>query len=144
MVAGAVLGGWYLLCVVLLVGPMRRLDHYREIARGALWMAVPWAIIVAATMGGPHGESLTLDFIQALAGLPLVYLLFWEWGLVFVLLPFSIVQWLASSEPLIESGKWLERQFLEHFRSQPRTAFVLAFALYMPWLLWVLAASRVG
>lgn len=143
MVTGAALGGWYLLSVVLLVGPMRRLAHYRELVRAALWMAMPYAIIVAATMGGRQGEDFTLDFIEALAGLPLVYLVFWEWGLVFLLLPFSIVQWLASSDPLIETGKWLERQFVEHFRGQPRTAFVLGFAFYMPWLLWVLVAARV-
>jgi len=144
MASGAALGLWYLLCVLLLVWPMRKLPHYPEISRSALWMAPPWAVIVAATMGGVRSESIVLDFIQALAGLPLVYLVFWEWGLVFVLLPFTIVQWLASSDPLIESGRWLEVQFREYFRNQPRIAFVLGFSLYMPWLLWVMLAARYG
>jgi len=144
MAAGLVLGVWYLLCLLLLVWPMRRLAHYREISRAALWMAAPWAVIVAAMMGGERGENLTLDFIQALAGLPLVYLIFWEWGLVFVLLPFTLIQWLAGSTALVDSGKWLEVQFREFFRGQPRVAFVMGFALYMPWLLWVLVAARVG
>ncbi|MEA3403091.1 MAG: hypothetical protein U9R79_17750 [Armatimonadota bacterium] len=144
MTPGAVLGGWYLLCVLLLVWPMRTLPHYREISRSALWMAAPWAILVAAMMGTSRGQSLALDFIQAVAGLPLVYLIFWEWGLVFVLLPFSIIQWLATGEKLVESGKWLERQFEEYFRNQPRIALVMGFAIYMPWLLWVLVAARLG
>ncbi|MFO8080227.1 MAG: hypothetical protein R6V07_07985, partial [Armatimonadota bacterium] len=118
--------------------------HYREVSRAALWMAAPWAIMVAAMMGGAHSENLALDFIQAIAGLPLVYIIFWEWGLVFILLPFSLVQWLASSTKLLDSGKWLDRQFEEHFRSQPRIALVLGMALYMPWLLWVLFAARLG
>ncbi|MGI5818169.1 MAG: hypothetical protein ACOX9R_08735 [Armatimonadota bacterium] len=142
MTSGAVLGGWYLLCLLLLVWPMRKLPHYREVSRAALWMAAPWAIMVAAMMGGAHSENLTLDFIQAIAGLPLVYIIFWEWGLVFVLLPFTLVQWLASSTRLLDSGRWLEQQFQEHFRNQPRIALVLAMALYMPWLLWVLFAAR--
>ncbi|MGD9496516.1 MAG: hypothetical protein AB7Y46_09415 [Armatimonadota bacterium] len=142
MVSGAVLGAWYLLSVLLLVVPMRRLPHYRELCRAALWMAPPWTILVAATMGGERGQSMLLDLIQAAVGLPLVYLIFWEWGLVVILLPFTLVQWLASSTPLLDSGKWLETQFEEYFRNQPRIAFVLGFALYMPWLLWVLAAAR--
>ncbi|MGM0494514.1 MAG: hypothetical protein ACQER1_16400 [Armatimonadota bacterium] len=144
MTSGAVLGAWYLLCLLLLVWPMRKLPHYREVSRAALWMAAPWAIMVAAMMGGAHSENLALDFIQAIAGLPLVYIIFWEWGLVFILLPFSLVQWLASSTKLLDSGKWLDRQFEEHFRSQPRIALVLGMALYMPWLLWVLFAARLG
>ncbi len=142
MASGAALGVWYLLCVLLLVWPMRRLPHYREVSRAALWMAPPWAVLVAAMVGGARGESVLLDLVQGAAGLPLVYLVLWEWGLVFVLLPFTLVQWLASSTPLPASGKWLEVQFQEHFRSQPRVALVLAFSLYMPWLLWVLMAAR--
>lgn len=142
MTSGAVLGGWYLLCLILLVWPMRRLPHYREVSRAALWMAAPWAIMVAAMMGTAHAENLTLDFVQAIAGLPLVYVTFWEWGLVFVLLPFTLVQWLASSTKLLDSGIWLERQFEDHFRHQPRIALILGASLYMPWLLWVLFATR--
>ena len=52
MASGVVLGAWYLLCVVLLVGPMRRLAHFREVSRAALWMAPPCAILIAAMMGG--------------------------------------------------------------------------------------------
>ncbi len=144
MTSGAVLGAWYLLCLLLLVWPMRKLSHYPEISRAALWMAPLWAVVVAATMGGAHSENLTLDFIQAIAGLPLVYIIFWEWGLVFILLPFSIVQWLASSTKLLDSGRWLERQFQDHFRGQPRIALILGASLYMPWLLWVLFAARLG
>ena len=144
MTSGAVLGGWYLLCLLMLVWPMRRLPHYGEVSRAALWMAAPWAVVVAAMMGGAHTENLTLDFVQAIAGLPLVYLIFWEWGIVFVLLPFSLVQWLAASTRLLDSGKWLERQFQEHFRNQPRIALILGTSLYMPWLLWVLFAARLG
>ncbi len=142
MTSGAVLGGWYLLCLVLLVWPMRRLPHYREVSHAALWMAAPWAVMVAAMMGGAHAENLTLDFVQAIAGLPLVYITFWEWGLVFVLLPFTLVQWLASSTKLLDSGTWLERQFEEHFRNQPRIALILGASLYVPWMLWVLFAAR--
>jgi len=144
MTAGAAVGGWYLLCLILLVWPMRRLPHYREVSRAALWMAAPWAVMVAAMMGGAHAENLTLDFVQAIAGLPLVYIAFWEWGIVFVLLPFSLIQWLASSTKLLDSGKWLERQFEDHFRNQPRIALILAGSLYVPWLLWVLFAARLG
>jgi hypothetical protein len=144
MTTGAVLGGWYLLCLLLLVWPMRRLPHYREVSRAALWMAAPWAIMVAAMMGGAHSENMTLDFVQALAGLPLVYIIFWEWGMVFILLPFSLIQWLASSTKLLDSGKWLERQFQDHFRGQPRIALILGGSLYIPWLLWVLFAARLG
>ncbi|NLO05708.1 MAG: hypothetical protein GX131_07725 [candidate division WS1 bacterium] len=144
MTSGALLGGWYLLCLVLLVWPMRKLGHYRETSRAALLMAVPWAIIVAGMMGGMHRENLTLDFIQAAAGLPLVYLLFWEWGLVFLLLPFTIVQWLATGEKLLNSGKWLEQQFADHFRAQPRIALILSTSLYLPWLLWVIFAARLA
>ena len=144
MTSGIVLGGWYLLCLLLLVWPMRKLPHYAQVSRGALWMAPPWAVMVAAMMGGTHAEDLILDFIQALAGLPLVYIVFWEWGLVFVLLPFTLIQWLASSTKLLDSGKWIERQFQEHFRRQPRIALILGSALYMPWLLWVLFAARLG
>lgn len=144
MTSGAVLGGWYLLCLLLLVWPMRKLPHYREVSRAALWMAAPWAVMVAAMMGGEHAENLTLDFVQAIAGLPLVYIVFWEWGLVFVLLPFALVQWLASSTKLLDSGRWLDRQFEEHFRAQPRIALILGASLYMPWLLWVLFAARLG
>ncbi len=144
MAPGAALGLWYLLCVLLLVWPMRRLPHYREVSRSALWMAPPWAIFVAAMMGGGRAESLTLDFVQAIAGLPLVYLVFWEWGLVFVLLPFTLVQYLATGERLLDSAKWLELQFLEYFRKQPRIALVLGGSLYMPWLLWVLFAARLS
>ncbi len=144
MTAGAVLGGWYLLCLIMLVWPMRRLSHYREISRSALWMAVPWAILVAAIMGGSRTENLTLDFIQAAAGLPLVYLIFWEWGLVFVLLPFALMQWAATGEKLLESGRWLENQFEEFFRNQPRIAIVMGTTLYLPWLMWVLLAARVS
>ena len=107
-------------------------------------MAAPWAIIVAAMMGGSSAEDMTLDFIMAAAGLPLVYLIFWEWGLVFILLPFALVQWLATGEKLLESGKWLEVQFEAFFRNQPRIAFVMATSLYMPWLLWVIFAARFG
>lgn len=144
MTSGAVLGGWYLLCLLLLVWPMRKLPRYREVSRAAMWMAAPWAIMVAAMMGGAQTEDIVLDFIQAIAGLPLVYIIFWEWGLVFVLLPFTLIQWLASSTPLLDSAKWIERQFEEHFRNQPRIALVLAMALYMPWLLWVLFAARLS
>lgn len=144
MTSGAVLGGWYLLCVLLLAWPMRRLPHYREVSRAALWMAAPWAVMVAAMMGGARGESLTLDFIQALAGLPLIYLTFWEWGLVFVLLPFTLIQWVATGEKLLDSGKWLELQFREYFRNQPRIALTMGTALYLPWLMWVLLAARLG
>lgn len=144
MTSGAVLGGWYLLCLLMLVWPMRRLPHYREVSRAALWMAAPWAVMVAAMMGGAHSENMTLDFVQAAAGLPLAYLIFWEWGLVFILLPFSLIQWLASSTKLLDSGKWLERQFEDHFRNQPRIALILGASLYMPWLLWVLFAARLG
>ncbi|GEM_PF-4133849 len=142
MRSGVVLGGWYLLCLVLLVWPMRKLPHYPEVSRAAQFMAAPWAIIVAASMGGAHAENLTLDFVQAIAGLPLVYIIFWEWGLVFLLLPFSVVQYLASSTRLLDSGAWLENQFEEHFRNQPRIAIIMASSLYGPWLLWVLFAAR--
>ncbi len=144
MVSGAALGLWYLLCVLMLVWPMRKLPHYREVSRAALWMAVPWAIIVASMMGGAHTENMTLDFIQAAAGLPLAYIVFYDWGLVFILLPLALVQWLATSEKLLESGKWLEVQFETYFRNQPRLAFVMALTLYMPWLMWVIFAARLG
>lgn len=144
MTSGAVLGAWYLLCLLLLAWPMRKLPHYREVSRAALWMAAPWAIMVAAMMGGAHSDSVVLDLVQAFAGLPIVYLVFWEWGLVFLLLPFSVVQWLASSTKLLDSGKWLERQFQDHFRGQPRIAFILGFALYVPWLMWVIFRAGIG
>ena len=142
MTSGAVLGAWYLLCLLMLVWPMRKLPHYREVSRAALWMAAPWAIMVAAMMGGAHSDSVVLDLVQAFAGLPIVYLVFWEWGLIFVLLPFTLVQWIASSTKLLDSGRWIERQFAEHFRAQPRIALILGASLYMPWMLWVLFAAR--
>lgn len=144
MTSGAVLGLWYLLCLLMLVWPMRKLPRYAEVSRAALWMAPPWAVLVAAMMGGAQTESMALDFIQAAAGLPLVYLIFYEWGLVFILFPFAIVQWLATGEKLLESGKWLEVQFETFFRNQPRIAFVMGTAFYLPWLLWVIFAARLG
>ena len=142
MAPGAALGLWYLLCLLMLAWPMRKLQRYRDVSKAALWMAAPWAIMVAAMMGGSQTDDVILDFIVGAAGLPLVYLIFWEWGLVFILLPFTIVQWLATGEKLLESGKWLEVQFEAYFRNQPRIAFVLGASLYMPWLLWVIFAAH--
>jgi len=144
MLSAIAAGAWYLLCLLLLIWPMRKLPRYAEISRAALLVAVPWAILVAAMMGRPHQDSLLLDFIQAAVGLPLVVVIFWEYGLVFLLLPFSLVQYLATGETLMGSGRWLTRQFDEHFRGEPRLALILATATYLPWLLWVFVAARVG
>ena len=144
MASGIIAGAWYLLCLLLLVLPMRKLARYAEVSRAALLMAVPWAVLVAAMLGQRNQDSLTLDFIQAAAGLPLVVIVFWEYGLVFVLLPFALIQYVATGEKLINSGKWLCQQFDESFRGEPRLAIVLGTATYLPWVLWVFMAARLG
>jgi len=144
MAAGVVAGAWYLLCVLLIVWPLRRLPHYPQVSRAALLMSVPWFILVAALMGQPRQDQLTLDFIQAAVGLPLVIIVFWEYGLVFLLLPFTLVQYLATGEKLLTSGKWLCQQFQDYFRAEPRIAITFGTATYLPWLLWVFMAARVN
>jgi hypothetical protein len=72
-----------------------------------------------------------------------VAIIFWEWGLVFLLLPFSLIQWVATGEKLINSSKWLCQQFEDYFRAQPSTAITLATCTYIPWLLWLFTAVRV-
>jgi len=143
MAPGIAAGVWFLLCLVLLAGPMRKLPHYREISRSALLMAAPWAIIVAAAMG-QRPDDLVLDFILGAAGVPVAYLVFWEWGLVFLLLPLSLIQFLASSDPLIEFGKWLVVQFETSLRGNVRVAAILGGCAYFTWVLWVVLAARLG
>jgi len=144
MTGGMIAGIWFLFCLLMLVGPMRRLPRYREVSRAALLMAAPWAIIVAAAMGQRSSDSMVLDFILGAAGIPVAYIVFWEWGLVFLLLPFSIIHFLASSDPLLEFGKWLELQFELSFRGNARLASVLGGCAYFTWLLWVVLAARLG
>ncbi|MCD6361452.1 MAG: hypothetical protein J7M38_11400 [Armatimonadetes bacterium] len=143
MAPGIVAGAWFLLCLVLLAGPMRRLPRYREVSRAALLMAAPWAVIVAAAMG-QRPDDLVLDFILGAAGIPVAFIVFWEWGLVFLLLPLSIIHFLASSEPLVEFGKWLVGQFETSVRGNVRVAAMLGSCAYFTWLLWVVLAARLG
>lgn len=143
MAPGIAAGVWYLVCLLLLAGPMRRLLRYREVSRAALLMAAPWAVIVAAAMGH-RGDNILLDFILAAAGLPVAYLVFWEWGLVFLLLPLSFIHFLASSESLLDFGNWLVAQFEMSLRGNIRIAVTLGGCAYLTWLMWVVIAARVG
>ncbi len=143
VLSATVAGSWYLLCLLLLTWPMRKLPRYTQISRGATLMAVPWAILIAAMIGEPGPDRFTRDFVQAVVALPLVATIFWEWGLVFLLLPFSLIQWVATGEKLINSGKWLCQQFEDYFRAQPTTAITFATCTYIPWLLWLFTAVRV-
>lgn len=143
MATGIGAGLWYLLCLLLLAGPMRRLRRYREVSRAALLMAAPWAVIVAALMGH-RGDNLLLDFLLAFAGLPIAYVVFWDWGLVFLLLPLSFIHFLASSEPLLSFGDWLVGQFEMSLRGNLRIAATLGGFAYLTWLFWVILAARLG
>lgn len=138
---GIVAGMWYLLCLLLLIWPMRKIPRYPQVSRAALLMAVPWAILVAAMIGQRAHGSFALDLVQAAVAFPLVLVVFWEYGLVFLLFPFALVQYLATGEKLLSSGKWICRQFDDHFRGQPRLAVIFAAATYFPWLLWVFMAA---
>ena len=143
MIPGIVAGAWYLLCLLLLSGPMRKLPRYREVSRAALLMAAPWAVIVAAAMG-QRPDDLVLDFILGAAGVPVAYVVFWEWGLVFLLLPLSLIQFLASSSSLLEFGKWLVAQFEVSLRANVRMAAVAGSCAYFTWLAWVVLAAKLG
>jgi hypothetical protein len=143
MAPGMIAGIWYLLCLLLLAGPMRKMQRYREVSRAALLMAVPWTIIVAAALG-ERGESMALDFILAAAGLPVAWIVFWEWGLVFLLLPLSIVHFLGTSTRLVKYGDFLATQFEMSFRENVRMAATLGSCVYGCWMLWVVLAARLG
>ncbi len=143
MAPGMIAGLWFLVCLLMLAGPMRKIPHHREVSRAAMLMAAPWAVIVAASLG-QRPDDLVLDFILGAAGVPVAYVVFWEWGLVFLLLPLSLINFLATSDPLAEFGKWLVVQFEVTLRGNMRTASLLGSSAYFTWLLWVVLAAKLA